>query len=128
MKNVTALQQVIAEQSLAVEFEYHGALQLVTFTPTANPPPTCVAPLRFHCDVPTIVLSEGKSIFPVDIHVPFRPEGPAEMHVVGGTQGLLNSSAYPTLPSPAVRRRGERAAHLLHLRALCPPHHAAGGA
>jgi hypothetical protein len=63
IKNIQALQQLIEEQTIPIDFEYSGSL-------------------KFPTDVAVVILSEGKTIFSVDAHVPFCPTAPAQVRPV----------------------------------------------
>jgi len=53
VNNLKALAQLMQNQTLQFQFEY--------------------TPIDFEVDIPVLVFSEGKSLLPVDLHVPYRP-------------------------------------------------------
>lgn len=77
VKNVLALQDLIKKQVVSFEFEH---------TP----------PIEFGTDVPVLVFSEGKSMFPVDVSLPLAPEFPFEVpavaeEVVAAVRGYIGA-------------------------------------
>ena len=53
INNLKALAQLMQNQTLQFQFEF--------------------TPIDFEVDIPVLVFSEGKSLLPVDLHVPYRP-------------------------------------------------------
>ncbi|KAJ8925194.1 hypothetical protein NQ315_001380 [Exocentrus adspersus] len=54
VNSLKALENVIKNQKVTYDFNYY--------------------PLEFNCDIPFLILSEGKSMLNADVHIPLRPE------------------------------------------------------